>query len=225
MNGHVKNMPFQLFLEATTTFISLSLLMAVDSTKTVAVRRNQACGNALQQTLKITKLLQKESIDLTNIYKASQGEISELFCTGVVNDIPDPNIIGLETSERLQDAYMKLQAFFPHFARVYEQQTDLQPPSSPLLSALTRVSIRSRDLAFPMRSFYQNLFPNLPPLEPEVGSTELPPPQNVFQQKVYGCVVLKTYKEFLSNVSRELRTMKGKVCVRYTRGKTYIYDI
>ncbi|XP_069016298.1 IL-6 subfamily cytokine M17 [Embiotoca jacksoni] len=214
MNGHVKNMHFQQLMETATTFLSLLLLMAVDSTRTVAASRNQQCGNALQQTLKLTRLVQKESVDLIKTYKASQGEMSELFCKVSINNIPDPIISGLEPSEKIASIYTHLQAFFPHFKRVYEQQTDLQSPSSPLLADLTSVSIRSWNLAAAINSFYQSLFPNLPVPEPADGPTTLPPAQNVFQQKVYGCVVLKTYKEFLSNVARELRTLKSNVCSR-----------
>lgn len=140
--------------------------------------------------------------------------MSELFCKVSVNDIPDPNISGLEPSERIASISTHLQAFFPHFKRVYEQQTDLQSPTSPLLAELSTVSVRSKSLAALVNRFYQSLFPNLPAPEPAGGPTTLPPPQNVFQQKVYGCVVLKTYKDFLSNVFRELRTLKNKVCRR-----------
>lgn len=131
-----------------------------------------------------------------------------------MNNIPDPNISGLEQSERIVSIYTHLQDFFPHFKRVYEQQADMQPPTSPVLSELNTVSFRSKDLASLINVFYQRLFPNLPVPEPAGGPTTLPPPQNVFQQKVYGCVVLKTYKDFLSNVARELRTLKNEVCGR-----------
>ncbi|CAN9504864.1 unnamed protein product [Ophioblennius macclurei] len=215
MNGHVKSMSLQQWMETATALLSLLLLMAVDSTKAVAAGRSQPCGSALQQALKITRLVQKESVELIKTYKASQGEMSELFCKVSVNNIPDPNISGLEPSERVASISAQLRAFFPHFKRVYEQQTDLQPPASPLLSELTAVRARSRNLAAAVQAFYKAAFPNLPAPEPaDGGPTTLPPSQNVFQQKVYGCVVLKTYKEFLSNVSRELRTLKNKVCRR-----------
>ncbi|XP_053267905.1 IL-6 subfamily cytokine M17 isoform X2 [Pleuronectes platessa] len=222
MNGRVQRMSFQQFMELTTTLLPLLLVMAVDSTRTVAASSsNQQCGNSLQQTLKLTRLAQKESVLLIKTY-AAQGEMSELFCKVSVNDVPDPNISGLEPSERIASIYTHLQAFMAHFKRVYEQQTDLQLPSSPLLGELTVVSARSRDLAALMNGFYQSLFPNLPMPEPAGGPTMLPPPQNVFQQKVYGCAVLRTYKEFLSNVARELRTLKGKVCRRRMETNTFL---
>ncbi|XP_008284715.1 IL-6 subfamily cytokine M17 [Stegastes partitus] len=214
MNGHVKSMNFQQFMESATTLLSLLLIMAVDSTRTVAASRNQQCGNALQQTLKLTRLVRKESTDLIKTYKASQGEMSDLFCEVSVNNIPDPNISGLDPSEKIVSIYTHLQEFIPHFTRVYEQQTDLQSPSSPLLAELISVNSRSRNLAVVVKGFYQSLFPNLPLPEPAGGPTTLPPPQNIFQQKVYGCVVLKTYKKFLLDVSKVLNNIKGKVCRR-----------
>lgn len=145
---------------------------------------------------------------------ASQGDLTEIPCTVSGNNIPDPSISGLEPSERIENIYTHLQDFFPHFKRVYEQQTDLQLPTSALLNELSRVRISSRNLAVLVYNFYQHLFPNLPGPEPAGGPTTLPPPQNIFQQKVYGCAVLKTFKEFLSNVSQELRTVKSQVCKR-----------
>ncbi|XP_040052770.1 IL-6 subfamily cytokine M17 [Gasterosteus aculeatus] len=212
MNGHVKSLRFQPFMEPATTLLSLLLVMAVDSSRTVAATRNQQCENSLQQTWRIARLVQKESVELIKTYKTSQGENAELLCKASFNYIPDPNISGLEPWERLLSIYKHLQDFFPHFSRVYEQQMDLQSPASRLLAELNRTNGGRRNLAALISSSYQSLFPNLPMPEPAGGPTTLPSPQNVFQQKVYGCQVLKTYRELVSNVCRELKTMKSKVC-------------
>lgn len=140
--------------------------------------------------------------------------MSNHICKSSMNNIPDPNISGLELSERIVSMHTHFQDFFPHFKRVYEQQADMQPPTSPVLSELNTISFHSKGLASLINELYQSLFPNLPVPEPAGGPTTLPPPQNVFQQKVYGCVVLKTYKEFLSNVAQELRTLRNQVCGR-----------
>ncbi|KAK5897592.1 hypothetical protein CesoFtcFv8_010641 [Champsocephalus esox] len=71
--------------------------------------------------------------------------MSELFCKVSVNNVPDPNISGLEPSEKIACIYTHLQEFFPHFQWVYEQQTDLQLPTSPLLSDLSRFRAGSRN--------------------------------------------------------------------------------
>ncbi|KAM3599268.1 uncharacterized protein V6R79_002828 [Siganus canaliculatus] len=214
MNGHVKSMHFQQFMEPVATLLSLLLVMAVDSSRSAAVDRALPCENSLLQSLRQTKLTQKESVDIIKTYKASQGEMAEFFCKVPVSDVPDPIISGLEPSERIASISAHLQDFFPHFKRVYEQQTDLQSPTSPLLTELLVISEQNKNLVALINHFYQSVFPNLPVPEPAGGPTTLPPPQNVFQQKVYGCVVLKTYKELLSNISKELRTVKTKMCGR-----------
>ncbi|KAK5900928.1 hypothetical protein CgunFtcFv8_025848 [Champsocephalus gunnari] len=149
-------------METATTLLSLLLVMAFDSSRTVAASRNQQCGDYVQKSLKLSRLLQKESVDLIKTYKASQGEMSELFCKVSVNNVPDPNISGLEPSEKIASIYTHLQEFFPHFEWVYEQQTDLQLPTSPLLSDLRRFTAGSRNLAYLIKPFYQSLFPNVP---------------------------------------------------------------
>lgn len=138
--------------------------------------------------------------------------MSEFFCKVSLSDVPVPNISGMEQSDRIASISTQLRAFFPHFSRVYEQQSDLQPPTSALLSQLGVVRARNSNLASVVSSLYQSLYPNLPGPELEGDPTKLPPPQNVFQQKVYGCVVLKTYKEFLLNVMREMRMLKSNAC-------------
>lgn len=143
--------------------------------------------------------------------------MSELFCKMSINNVPDPNISGLDPSERMLSTYSHLRAFLPHLRRVTEQQTDLQTPSSPLLSELTNAYNRTSGLANQINCIYQNVFPNMPIPEPVDGPTSVPPSQNVFQQKVYGCVVLRRFKEFLSQAMRELRTLKGQVCTRRTQ--------
>ncbi|XP_032426455.1 IL-6 subfamily cytokine M17 [Xiphophorus hellerii] len=212
MNGHVKNMHFQQLLERAATILCFLLLVFVDSTKTVAAARNQGCSHDLHQTLKLTRLVHKDTGDLIKQYKASQGEMAELLCKASVSGIPDPNISGLEPSEKTASMYAQLQAFAPHLRRVYEQQTDLQPPKSPLLNLLNMVINRTGMLTRRINNFYHKVFPNLPLPEPAGESTTLPPPQNIFQQKVYGCVVLTTYKKLLTNMSKNMRTLRSKVC-------------
>lgn len=129
-----------------------------------------------------------------------------------MSGIPDPNISGLEPSERIVSIHTQLQAFIPHLKQVQEQQGNLQPPKSQLPDQLSRITKQSGMLAVRVEAFYKSLFPNLPLPEPSGGPTTLPPPQNVFQQKVYGCVVLTTYKKLLSNILNERKALKSKVC-------------
>lgn len=142
------------------------------------------------------------------LQKTSLEEESEFLFKVPLSGIPDSNISGLEQSERMASISTNLRAFFPHFRRVYDQQSDLQLPNSPLLNQLSSVRNRSRMLANVISCLYRNRYPNQPGPEPAGGPTKLPPPQSIFQQKVYGYVVLETYREFLSKVKRELRTMR-----------------
>lgn len=137
--------------------------------------------------------------------------MSDVFCRASLLDIPEPGISGLEPSERMESILDHLRAFLPHLRRIYEQQKDLQAPDSPVLVQLWQASQRGRDLGALVRAFFWNTFPNLQ--KPAEGPAALEQAaQNIFQQKVYGCVVVKTYKEFLTNVAREFRSLKGKVC-------------
>ncbi|XP_077441656.1 IL-6 subfamily cytokine M17 [Vanacampus margaritifer] len=189
----------------------LALLLLLLSTNQAASIRTRQCSDSLQRILKLTRLAQKESADLIKTYKASQGDMLDVFCQASLQDIPEPAISGLEVSERVESVLDHLQAFLPHLERVYEQQADLQAPGSPVLVQLDRVGQRGRGLGALVRAFYRDAFPNLQ--EPAEGPAVLEPPaHNVFQQKVYGCVVVKTYKEFLTNVARELRSLKSKMC-------------
>ncbi|XP_077354649.1 IL-6 subfamily cytokine M17 [Festucalex cinctus] len=194
----------------TPTALLALLLLLLCADRTTSVRTRQ-CSDSLQRILKLTRLAQKESADLIKTYKASQGDLSDVFCQASLQDVPEPAISGLELPERLESVLDHLRDFLPHLRRVYEQQADLQAPGGPLLSQLDRVGQRGRGLGSLVQAFYRDAFPNLQ--EPARGPEALEPPaQNVFQQKVYGCVVVKTYKEFLTNVARELRSIKSKVC-------------
>lgn len=59
--------------------LCLLLIMAVDSTPSVAVSSNQQCGN-LQPTLKLTRLVQKESVDLIKTYVSTGPRKKEKCC-------------------------------------------------------------------------------------------------------------------------------------------------
>lgn len=137
--------------------------------------------------------------------------MSEFSCKVLRKDVPGPVISGLEPPERVDSIYSLLRDFLPHFKRVYDQQVDIQSPSSPLLTQLRAVPARGRLLADTVRELHRCLFPNLPVPQPAEGPTALPPAQNIFQQKMYGCVVLRSYKDFLSNVMREARTLRNKL--------------
>ncbi|XP_012704805.2 IL-6 subfamily cytokine M17 [Fundulus heteroclitus] len=212
MNGHVKSMNFQQRAETAATLLCFLLLLAVDSTKTVAAARNRECSSDLERTLRLTKLIHRQTGVLIKTYKAFQGEMGPGVCKATGFDVPDPNISGLEPSERMASMYTHLQAFSSHLKRVQEQQTDLQLPGSIVLRKINESRVQNKRLSSSINSLYHTFFPNLPLPEPAGGPTTLPPPQTVFQQKIYGCVVLTTYKVFLANMSKNVKTLKSKMC-------------
>ncbi|XP_061888010.1 IL-6 subfamily cytokine M17 [Entelurus aequoreus] len=198
-------------LPVQTSLALLLLLLILLRSPTASSSRDQQCASSVQRTLKLTRLIHTESVDLIKTYRASQGDMSHLFCKVSIPDVPEPNISGLEPSERTESILRHLRVFSSHLRRVYEQQTDLQRPDSGLLVQLDTVGERNRGLEALLRNFYRDVFPNLQDW-PAGAPASLPPAQNTFQQKVYGCVVLKTYKDFLLNVCRELRSMRSRVC-------------
>ncbi|MEQ2250676.1 hypothetical protein ILYODFUR_003389 [Ilyodon furcidens] len=211
MNGHVKNMHLQQLVEKAATLLCFLLLLAVDSTKTVAAGRDQDCGYDLQLTVKLSRHIEKETSNLIKKYKASEGKTAEIFCKVFVSGIPDPNISGLEDLEKIASMYKQLQLFSPHLKRVYEYRMELHP-KSPLLNLINIVRDQSRRLTLRLNDIYRFFYPDLSLPEPAGGPTKLLKPQNIFKQKVYGCVVLTTYKKLLTNISRDMRTLTRKAC-------------
>ncbi|XP_077594069.1 IL-6 subfamily cytokine M17, partial [Stigmatopora nigra] len=154
---------------------------------------------SVRSVVKMTRLALKESTELLKIYNASQGAWSDDYCHVSRPDVPKPNISGLD------QVLDRVLVFWPHLRLVYEQQKELQDPGSPLVLGLKTAWSRNQDLG--ARLMALGVFPEVVPSVPS-------PPlvQNVFEQKVYGCVLLKNYKKFLIRALRELRTLKGRAC-------------
>lgn len=148
--------------------------------------------------------------------KANQGEGVEFICQAQTEGVPEATVSGQDWTERLMAVHVRLHDFVPHLQHVYEQQAELQPPESNLLSQLSEVQKRCPHLADRLHSLLQLLFPNSV-LEPR-GPTGQPPlpPFNSFQQKAYGCNVLTRFRLFLSQSQRELKTLRGVACKRRT---------
>lgn len=131
-----------------------------------------------------------------------------------MNNIPVSSLSGQTSADRTLNIYTRLKEFLPHIKKVLEQQSDLMPPQSPLLNSLDETWQRTGHLIYKVNCILQLLQPNIPIPEPAFRPTGIPLPQNVFQQKVYGCVVLTRLNEFLLRVVDELRSLKGSMCVK-----------
>lgn len=64
--------------------LSLLLIMAVDSTRGVAASSNQECGNPLLQTLRLTKLIRTESVDLLRTYVSADIKLLYLILNPIL---------------------------------------------------------------------------------------------------------------------------------------------
>lgn len=158
------------------------------------------------------------TLDLTDfvslIQKASQGDSTDLICEMQMDNVPVPTISGQTESERILSIHSHLKAFLPHLKRVMEQQQDLDPPTNPVTEGINRVITHVRHMAVRVNCLLQILQPNIPIPEPAEKPTGIPPAQNIFQQKAYGCIVLTRLQQLLSQAVQEQKSLKGKTCKR-----------
>ncbi|XP_028830100.1 IL-6 subfamily cytokine M17 [Denticeps clupeoides] len=217
MNGNVRIMLCQgLNTQSAPRLLYILLLISVASVRTGLSCGNQSCGRSLNSSIKLTRLMHAQSVKLLKSYKSSQGDSAEFICHVQIDNVPEADISELDVSKRMLSIYARLKEFSPHFKRVLEQQTDLQPHATPLLTDLTSTQERLHHISHRVNCLLQILLPNTPIPEPPEGPTGVPPSQNTFQQKAYGCVVLTRFKDFLSQTMKELRNRKGKLCKRRT---------
>lgn len=148
------------------------------------------------------------------IQQTIQGDFAEQFCKMQIDNVPALSLSGQTPADRILNVYTRLKEFQPHIKKVLEQQTDLLPPQSPLLKSLEDTLQQTDHLAHKVNCILQILQPNIPIPEPAAGPTGIPLPQNVFQQKIYGCVVLTRLNNFLWITVNELRSIKGSMCIK-----------
>lgn len=148
--------------------------------------------------------------------QANEGDFAKQFCKMQMDNVPASSLSGQTSADRMLNVYTRLKEFQPHIKKVLKQQTGLLPPQSPLLNSLDENLQRTGHLTHKVNCILEILQPNIPIPEPAAGPTGIPLPQNVFQQKVYGCVVLSRLNEFLLRVVDELRSLKGSVCKKGT---------
>lgn len=151
------------------------------------------------------------------IQKASQGDSADLMCEMQMDNVPESTISGQTISERILSVYTRLKEFLPHMRTVMEQQKDLNPPTNPVAEGLNRMIINVQRTATMVNCLLQILQPNIPIPEPAERPTGIPPAQNIFQQKAYGCIVLSRLQELLSKAFQEQKTLRGKMCRKRTK--------
>ncbi|KAK1787630.1 hypothetical protein P4O66_016127 [Electrophorus voltai] len=195
----------------------------------------KSCSKNLHKSIKLSKFVKRATAELIKTYvrtsslapltnthvdtfsptghiqpQAAQGNFAEQFCTMSMDSLPSSTLWGSSPAERLQSAYIRLTELLPHVTMVLQQQSDLNPYLGSLLSDLARLVIHGRHLALRLSCILQKLQPNVALPEPAVGPTALLPPQNIFQQKVYGCAVLTRVQKLTLLTASELKSLRGQ---------------
>ncbi|XP_057216123.1 IL-6 subfamily cytokine M17 isoform X2 [Triplophysa rosa] len=177
---------------------------------------NQSCSQHLHRSLKLTKFMNVTTAQLLKTYKASNGDSTDLICDMKMVNVPVSTISGQSISERISSVYTRLKEFLPHLKTVVEQQKDFEPPTNPVAEGLKHMIAHVDRISPIVNCLLQVLKPNIPIPEPAERPTGIPPAQNTFQQKAYGCIVLSRLQEFLSQAFHELKSLRGKKCRRRT---------
>ncbi|XP_066509180.1 IL-6 subfamily cytokine M17 [Hoplias malabaricus] len=186
------------------------LLSITDFVNTTVPCAEDSYSRILSKGVKLARLVNWTTSELIKTYQANQGDFAEQFCKMPMDNVPASTLYGQTSTERILNIYTRLKEFLPHISKVLEQQKDLQPPSCNLIPGIIGVKEQVGHLAHRVNCIFQILQPNVLVPEPS-WPTRIPPAQNVFQQKVYGCVVLTRLREFLSVVVNELKSIKGSM--------------
>ncbi|KAI2664658.1 Ciliary neurotrophic factor [Labeo rohita] len=220
MNCHVRNMVClsQRSQAKFRIILPILILIAVELVNPTMSCKHENCSQNLHRSLKLTRLMRKRTAELLKIYKVSQGDSADLICDMQMDNVPVSTVTGQTTSERILSVYTHLKEFLPHMRTVMEQQKDLNPPTNPVVEGLNGMITHVRHIALRVNCILQILQPNIPVPEPAERPTRIPPAQNIFQQKAYGCVVLSRLQELLSQAVQEQKSLKGKLCKRTKSG-------
>ncbi|XP_026875868.2 IL-6 subfamily cytokine M17 [Electrophorus electricus] len=212
MNGHARNMLWQAHRTQPTAMVLLTLILLAmnEFGNGTAQCIEKSCSKNLHKGIKLSKFVKRATAELIKTYQAAQGNFAEQFCTMSMDSMPSSTLWGSSPAERLQSAYIRLTELLPHVTMVLQQQSDLNPYLGSLLSDLARLVIHGRHLALRLSCILQKLQPNVALPEPAVGPTALLPPQNIFQQKVYGCAVLTRVQKLTLLTARELKSLRGQ---------------
>ncbi|KAL7838317.1 hypothetical protein AOLI_G00267210 [Acnodon oligacanthus] len=211
MNGHDRNMQAHRSQSTSMVFLLGVVLLTIIHLANTTVPCTENNSKILQKGVKLARLMNRTTADIIKTYQAYQGDFAEQFCKMSMDNVPASTLSGQTSSERVLSIYIRLKEFLPHVKKVLEQQNDLQPPSSPLLPVLSQIKEQINHLVQRVNCIFQILQPNILVPEPPAWPTRIPPAQNIFQQKVYGCVVLSRLSEFLSTTLEELRSLKGSM--------------
>ncbi|XP_016130729.1 uncharacterized protein [Sinocyclocheilus grahami] len=219
MNCHVRNMVClsQRSQAKFRIILPILILIAVELVHPTVSCKNENCSQLLHHSLKLTRLMRKRTTELLQTYKASQGDSADLICDMQMDNVPVSTVSGQTISQRIMSVYIHLKEFLPHMKTVMEQQKELNPPTNPVAEGLNRMITHVRHIAVKVNCILEILQPNILIPEPAERPTGIPPAQNIFQQKAYGCIVLSRLQELLSQAVQEQKSLKGKMCRKRTK--------
>ncbi|XP_059404155.1 uncharacterized protein LOC132139656 [Carassius carassius] len=215
MNCHVRNVVClsQRSQAKFRMILPVLILISVELVHPTVSCKNESCSQLLQHSLRLTRLMSKRTKELLETYKASQGDFADLICDMQLDNVPVSTVSGQTISQRILSVYTHLKEFLPHMKTVMEQQKDLNPPTNPVAEGLNRMITHVRHIAVRVNCILEFLQPNIPIPEPAERPTGIPPAQNIFQQKAYGCIVLSQLQELLSQAVQEQKSLKKrKMC-------------
>ncbi|XP_051552267.1 uncharacterized protein LOC127439979 [Myxocyprinus asiaticus] len=214
MNCHVRNMIWlsQRSQAKCRIFLLILFVIAIELMQPTISCKNQNCSHLLHRSLKLTRFMNWSTSELLKTYKASQGDSTDLICEMQMDNVPVSTISGQRIPERILSVYTHLKEFLPYLRTVMEQQKDLEPPTNPVAEGLNSMIKHVRHFALMVNCILQMLQPNIPIPEPAERPTGIPPAQNIFQQKAYGCIVLSRLQELLSQAVHEQKSIRSTIC-------------
>ncbi|XP_047448354.1 uncharacterized protein LOC125012438 [Mugil cephalus] len=192
-------------LKRPTMFHVLALVILVQWRPVFPAPVKPSCD--IDDTVRLTKLLQHEATLLLNAYQKFHGPIED----SVPEDVPDSEVSGTSVTEKLLDVCNKHMLFSLHILQVEAYQKDLLADPKPLLDDLSPLKLRltSNYLLSRVKVIIQHI-------EGEIPELTTPAPLQLshnddYTKKVYGWGVIVRVVEWLKQVSQVLEEAR-EVC-------------
>ncbi|CAJ1069495.1 uncharacterized protein LOC128438361 [Xyrichtys novacula] len=156
------------------------------------------CKNDVSNTKDLSKLSEKETTDLLEVYSKYHGSFSD----STPKDVPDPAVSGDNFPAKLLNIYSKDELFSLHILKVEEYQEELGGNYQDLKKNLSQVKVELPRLVLKLTEILKGLDPNTP-LPPKPEPLKLNHDNDYDKQK-YGWQVINTLKSWLSQVVQAL---------------------
>ncbi|KAM6297903.1 oncostatin-M [Aegotheles albertisi] len=152
----------------------------------------------LQQVQALVRLMAKDAQELYAFYKKDQGLAIDRICR--TNRPPEwlqGPVLGPGGLRGLREPMTRMAQALQDITR---HERDLNPPGAEILRRLAKTHLKVRGLLSNLEGLYPD--PSLPPgRQPPPGPTA---PTKVFQQKLEGCRILRSYSRFMAKLNAQL---------------------